>query len=404
MAQLNDDGSLDFSQDDWQAPQVKKTTRQQTLTDPAMTTNELPGDQAPQPAPIPLPSPTAPAAPAATADPGNGTTWAPGASQPTGAPAGQVWDPTMANFVNNPAAAAPTGDAAIRAYISQLAGMPGADPSLSNDPDYWVKAINSRGGLTDSNKQYWQDASVGPTAFFNNPNREGAQTASGGGGTAAAGSGNNSQLSSLLMQLLSQRGNSTDPARSALMSRLSGLMDQYSQPVTADDPTIKASTDAYTGQVNRSVDAYKKQAAERAYAEGVPTGSFDSQVGEATMAGGRSIGDAQSQMMRDEMLSRRQNLISTLNSASGLLSQQDQADIQSKIAAMDAVLKEQGIDVNSQLGNKGLDIQQLLGLLGAGNQSTAIDNQNNQFYDQLGSTNANESAQIDLIMRELGLK
>jgi len=70
----------------------------------------------------------------------------------------------------------------LRAQIAQWASMPGADPSLANDPDYWVNAINSRGGLNDSNRQYWQDASVGPTAFFNNPTRE-----QGGGNQYASG-------------------------------------------------------------------------------------------------------------------------------------------------------------------------------------------------------------------------
>jgi len=76
-----------------------------------------------------------------------------------------------------PAASSGGGGGDVRAFIAQLAGMPGADPSLANDPGYWENAINSRGGLTDANRQYWQDAAVGPTAFFNNPNRE-----SGGGG------------------------------------------------------------------------------------------------------------------------------------------------------------------------------------------------------------------------------
>lgn len=67
-------------------------------------------------------------------------------------------------------------EAAIRSQIAQWAAMPGADPSLSNDPDYWVKAITSRGGLGADNTQYWQNASVGPTAFFNNPNRESGNT------------------------------------------------------------------------------------------------------------------------------------------------------------------------------------------------------------------------------------
>lgn len=87
---------------------------------------------------------------------------------------------------------APTGgggrndEATIRAQIAKWAAMPGADPSLSNDPDYWVKAITSRGGLGSDNMQYWQDASVGSSAFFRNPNREG-----GGNGSQASGGGMN---------------------------------------------------------------------------------------------------------------------------------------------------------------------------------------------------------------------
>ncbi len=64
------------------------------------------------------------------------------------------------------------GDDAVRAQVAQWAAMPGADPSLAKDPEYWVRTINAKGGLTDANRQYWQDATVGPTAFFNNPNRE----------------------------------------------------------------------------------------------------------------------------------------------------------------------------------------------------------------------------------------
>lgn len=64
-------------------------------------------------------------------------------------------------------------DAAILAQIAQWAGMPGADPSLKNDPNYWLGRIKETGGLRADNLQYWQDASVGPKAFFNNPNREG---------------------------------------------------------------------------------------------------------------------------------------------------------------------------------------------------------------------------------------
>lgn len=70
-----------------------------------------------------------------------------------------------------------TDPAIIKQYIASWAAMPGADPSLANDPDYWANTIISKGGLGSDNSQYWQNASVGPTAFFNNPNRESGDTA-----------------------------------------------------------------------------------------------------------------------------------------------------------------------------------------------------------------------------------
>lgn len=388
MAKLNDDGSLDFSEDDWMAP---GTPPKKTPTDPNVQAGYADPNS---PEELAKQNALYGAGGTAMTKPSPDSTWD-----------GAKW--------NTPAAPAPAagGDADMRAQIAKWAAMPGADPSLAADPDYWVKAITAKGGLNAGNTQYWQDASVGPTAFFNNPNRESGSGPTAGGGSSGSG-GSGSKLSDFLMQLLSKGGgNNTDPARSALMGRLNSLMDQYSQPVTADDPTIKASTDAYTGQVGRSVNRFKKTAAERAYAEGVPSGAFDSQIGNAEMSGGRAVGDMQTQLMRDEMLSRRTSLMNTLQSAGSLLSAQDQADIQNKIANMDAVLKSAGIDVSnrgldiqSQLGNKGLDIQELLGKLTAGNQSKSIDNQNGQFYDKLGADEADTGSSLDSILSSLLLK
>jgi hypothetical protein len=92
-----------------------------------------------------------------------------------------ITDPGTPGGVTPEAPQQAGGGDPLRAQIAQWAAMPGADPSLANDPDYWVNAINSRGGLNAGNTQYWQNASVGPSAFFNNPGREGGQ-----GGNAPA--------------------------------------------------------------------------------------------------------------------------------------------------------------------------------------------------------------------------
>lgn len=66
----------------------------------------------------------------------------------------------------------PQDKAAISAWFKQMGSMPGADPSLAANPDYWAGRAIETGGLNSGNSQYWQDASVGPKAFFNNPGRE----------------------------------------------------------------------------------------------------------------------------------------------------------------------------------------------------------------------------------------
>lgn len=304
-----------------------------------------------------------------------------------------------------PGAAAPAAgfdtDAGILAQIGKWAAMPGADPSLGADPNYWLGEIKKRGGLSASNLQYWQDAGVGPTAFFNNPNRESG--GSGGGANTVAAASGGGDLSSFLMSLLQGQGAGTSAARNTLLSKLSALADKYSQPVTADDPNVKGATDAYTGQVGRSVNRFRKTAAERAYAEGVPSGAFDSQIGNAELSGGRSVGDFETTLMHDEMLSRRNALMQTIQQSGSLLSAQDASDIQNKIAGIDAALKSRGMDITENLGFKGLDLQKLLGQGSLDMQGRSLTNQNNQFYDQMGTNSAHDQALLKYLYEQLKL-
>lgn len=57
-------------------------------------------------------------------------------------------------------------------FIQQWATQTKADPSLANDPNYWIKRITETGGLGEDNLKYWQDASYGDSAFYLNPSRE----------------------------------------------------------------------------------------------------------------------------------------------------------------------------------------------------------------------------------------
>jgi hypothetical protein len=109
-----------------------------------------------------------------------GASPAPGAAAPgLTAPGG---GPVLSGATAPPAyTGAPTDRAAITAWVSSLSSLPGADPSLTKDPGYWAGRILDTGGLTGANTDYWVKASTGPTAFVNNPNREGGGAGAGGG-------------------------------------------------------------------------------------------------------------------------------------------------------------------------------------------------------------------------------
>lgn len=124
----------------------------------------------------------------------------------------------------------------IRSQIAVWAQMPGADPSLASNPDYWVQQILAKGGLGPDNQQFWQDASVGPNAFFRNPNRESTTTA---------------QPNAFLTT-----------TRDALLARLRDL----NQPIDATNPAVAGAANAYRLTGQRQLDRTKKQLAEAAFA------------------------------------------------------------------------------------------------------------------------------------------
>lgn len=115
--------------------------------------------------------------PARSADPGG---WVPdgqGSWKPpdSSTPVGQQWNPAYAAYQPIPGYQAPAPQQQqdpVMAAIQQWSTLPGADPSLTNDPAYWARRIAETGGLNAGNQQYWQNAASGPTAFFSNPGRE----------------------------------------------------------------------------------------------------------------------------------------------------------------------------------------------------------------------------------------
>lgn len=285
----------------------------------------------------------------------------------------------------------------------------------TDDPGYWYALAAKQGGVAQTGADWLQgriNQGNGAAAVRNGtvqPFQDSTTPPPAAGGAPAPAQAAGNPLQDFLTNLLGKvaAGPASTGQRSDIVSQLLAQAKQLGQPVTADDPVIKSQTDAYSGATDRALSQYQMAAAERAHAEGVPTGAFDSQIGNATMQAGQAKGSMTSQLMSDELNSRRSALVSTLSTAGSQLSAQDQADLQGEIAAIDASLGQQGADTAAKnattsatsvgntfdLGQQGLDLQKLLGLssldlqklLGTGslaNQKQGLDQQNNQFYDQ----------------------
>lgn len=116
----------------------------------------------------------------------------------------------------------------ILSNISEWAKMPGANPSLANDPNYWLKRIKETGGLGNDNLAYWRGLGMRP---------EGAPE--GGGGappptfnqppSAPAVGGNPNVFS--------------DPATQEWEKALRAMVDRLNQPTTKQLPDYQPLVD-----------------------------------------------------------------------------------------------------------------------------------------------------------------
>lgn len=192
-------------------------------------------------------------------------------------------------------------DASILSQIAQWAGMAGADPSLRNDPNYWLGRIKQTGGLNSGNMQYWQNASVGPTAFFNNPGREsGGVATTAGSYTGGANPGGYTDASSkmYLDQVLARLNQVQQPQDNSIFELLktlataqanklqqapytpaddAALITQYRQPLTQARDTAKqqAALDMSRRNISPTSGVYqdRMKAIDVAYEGGIAQGA-----------------------------------------------------------------------------------------------------------------------------------
>jgi hypothetical protein len=208
--------------------------------------------------------------------------------------------------------------------------------------------------------------SSGKWAFVPSDDNYSAWGGSGGGGTQPAGQGagtGGADIQGLLSQLLAGQ----DTGRQGdFFNQLQGLIGQYGQPVTAQDPVIKNQVDAFGAAQQRGAEQGQAALAEANAYKGIPTGTQDAGTAAGYESAALNTGQFQASEIRNELTQRRSYLQQTLSLYGGQLSSEQARMLQAQIAA-----------INAQLSNQ------------------QMTNQNNQFYDQLGLSAAQQEALLN---------
>lgn len=304
------------------------------------------------------------------------TPWAPGASQPNGAPPGQHWDPNTASFVADQAAttnARPTGgnltDPNYAAqYVAWAGTQPGVNPSVKNDPGYWTGRFTS--GAFGNDQEYALQRMMqaeGPP--------EGAQVGTNNNGmlTGSADTGQYQQLHDVMSQQLAmqqqqmqQQQAMRDQFRQAILGQL-GTLQNDTTSTDPNGPQLHPIISAYHVQSQRGLDRTRNALAEAAYANGggANYGGLQTQEQGALENAGAAEANFTGQQVSQAVTARQQQLQHLLDVGAGFLSQGDQQAIQTELAQLQAQL------ANNQLGY----------------QYSALGQQNDQFGRSLAQNN-----------------
>lgn len=188
----------------------------------------------------------------------------------------------------------------------------------------------------------------------------------GASGSSSSSNGQNSgtDISGLLAQLLAKQ--SSNPRDQALYDQIQAMIGSANQPVDPNDPIIKANTDAFRNEATRGARQGQAALAEQNAYRGITTGARDAGTAGLYENAGRSTADYQGQQLTNERTARRNQLQQALSISLGQNNADQTRELQAEIAAIDAQLRQQGVT-----------------------------NQNNQFYDSLGLSAAEQQALLN---------
>lgn len=342
-----------------------------------------PADNAPAPA-IPPPTSTKSAPAAIPTNPGgqqvgSGVPWQGG--QPNGAPPGYTWDPNYAMFVPTPGSAG-TGQTGAQPaggqltnndYANQLVwwagGQSGVNPSVQNDPGYWLDKLQS--GAFGNDQAYAVKRMMQPEGP---PEGGGPPTAPGSSG----GSGGNNYYYGPTFNPGSYSSPYAPPAGiSAQLYNMLMTRAQQGTELDKNDANIKQQVNPFAASQERSRRNYLAQVAER----GGPLANINGEQRITAEKAGQNTSMFQSQLIGREIQSRRDEIQAALTQLGTQLNADQSRALQDELGHLNAALSQYGIDTS------------------AGLQQQQINSGNDQFAANFGLNSTNQANYWDSVRR-----
>lgn len=240
------------------------------------------------------------------------------------------------------------------------------NPDANPDKPYWQNTdlLNEGSSLTGAQAQQGIDAFRQTGAsdawgadFLSRNNNDFHRLASAYESEMAGGSDRNGNGSSVSNTWTSHGGGKANDFYDQLMAR-----SKQSLTIDRNDPNIRAESDAFRANQDRSRREYLNDLAER-------QGPLANLLGEQRLTQskvGQSTGAFEAELMNREKTARRDEIAQALNLMAGRLTAEETASLQRELAQLDAQLRREGYGMQGDQFDKNLAFQMWMAQNGMG--------------------------------------
>jgi hypothetical protein len=184
-------------------------------------------------------------------------------------------------------------------------------------------------------------------------------------------------LPSGISSLFSQTPQQT-PVQSAYQTALLKYLDRSQQTPSLDDPILGPQAEMFRVQQQRNQERNRRSAVERAAVTGQSSsGALDRRIERGEQEQRFNTAQFNAGLLGREMDKKRQELLAALQLASATGNQEATRELQTRLAQVNAMMQQQSLSLQGQLGFGDLALRALMAEMG-----------NDQFYDSLGVNTA----------------